>query len=753
MPALSAADHLVELVPGWSLWRRAAVRGAGMPLSWLDAFAEAESGSERQAREISAAAVRALVQQPRFVEAVTWQNLSVIDNWLGRYAECVAMGDARLSRRDQREALVAFLAQRYCSKNETIGFFGPVAWASFDNAIKGLTQTGTGELRSRSLYLEDWAARAFAAAFAADERLLEHLVVRVNPCCAVRDGRALRPGRRSLALTAAEVAVMDAVAGATRVADLVAAVAADSPDALPVVIKLRDEGLLLIGIPIPLAGDPGQAVRAFLAELPDGDLRGDLVGRFDKFGACVDRIRACAGDPAGLREAMAAAEIAFAELVGQQGHRDKPARRYGRALVYEDCRRDTDVTIGGDLLQDLRGPLGLLLDSARWFVCELGEEVERDLLSRFRQLSASGRDVCLADLVLASADVLAGRAGTAVDRVTDDFLSRWSVVISAASTDKTSSRLDLQAAVPLVTSLFPAQQVRWRASIQHSPDVMLRATESGCQWVIGELHMALNTLENRPFLTQADDPAELLAATTADFASGRIVPLYPHDAPEVTSRTYPPLAMNPPGLYTYWSYASDDGPVTGPGSLPGAGLRVLADGSRLLARDDRTGLEGSVLEFLGEFLTALAVNRFQVRRAARHHPRLLLGAVVIERESWQIPLSEVPLAGADDLDYQHRRLRDWLLTLSTPRHVFVRISDTSKPYLVDRNAPLSLRNFVRSVRRQVAAHPGAELVMTEMLPGPDDLWLTDARGERYTSEFRVVAVDSWQEPRSPFSYL
>ena len=28
-----------------------------------------------------------------------------------------------------------------------------------------------------------------------------------------------------------------------------------------------------------------------------------------------------------------------------------------------------------------------------------------------------------------------------------------------------------------------------------------------------------------------------------------------------------------------------------------------------------------------------------------------------------------------------------------------------------------------------------------MLPGPDQLWLADAEGRRYTSELRLVAVD------------
>jgi hypothetical protein len=30
---------------------------------------------------------------------------------------------------------------------------------------------------------------------------------------------------------------------------------------------------------------------------------------------------------------------------------------------------------------------------------------------------------------------------------------------------------------------------------------------------------------------------------------------------------------------------------------------------------------------------------------------------------------------------------------------------------------------------------------SEMLPGPEHLWLTDAQGNRYTSELRLTAVD------------
>ena len=33
------------------------------------------------------------------------------------------------------------------------------------------------------------------------------------------------------------------------------------------------------------------------------------------------------------------------------------------------------------------------------------------------------------------------------------------------------------------------------------------------------------------------------------------------------------------------------------------------------------------------------------------------------------------------------------------------------------------------------------MTLAEMLPAPDQAWLTDTRGQRYTTELRVVAVD------------
>ena len=47
----------------------------------------------------------------------------------------------------------------------------------------------------------------------------------------------------------------------------------------------------------------------------------------------------------------------------------------------------------------------------------------------------------------------------------------------------------------------------------------------------------------------------------------------------------------------------------------------------------------------------------------------------------------------------------------------------------------------RQLRRAAAGLPGQPARFTEMLPGPDDCWLADHDGQRYTSELRLIAVD------------
>jgi len=74
--------------------------------------------------------------------------------------------------------------------------------------------------------------------------------------------------------------------------------------------------------------------------------------------------------------------------------------------------------------------------------------------------------------------------------------------------------------------------------------------------------------------------------------------------------------------------------------------------------------------------------------------------------------------------------------------VFLRFTGERKPIYADLTGLASIDVISRALRRARRQH-GAEATVTvvEMLPAPDQVWLTDAQGLRYTAELRVVAAD------------
>ena len=134
----------------WVLWRDFAVRSAGFPASGLTAF----GGAEESAR------LRAVAGRRRFREAVTWQNPAALANAVDKVA---AGAPAKPSRARQREEIVASYWQRYCAKNDTIGFFGPLAWGRIADDGRRWRPARAVLVRTRAVHLEAWAVQALAA--------------------------------------------------------------------------------------------------------------------------------------------------------------------------------------------------------------------------------------------------------------------------------------------------------------------------------------------------------------------------------------------------------------------------------------------------------------------------------------------------------------------------------------------------------------------------------------------------------------
>ena len=117
----------------------------------------------------------------------------------------------------------------------------------------------------------------------------------------------------------------------------------------------------------------------------------------------------------------------------------------------------------------------------------------------------------------------------------------------------------------------------------------------------------------------------------------------------------------------------------------------------------------------------------QLQSDGNHTPRIQVGEAIYQRERWKTNLDYLTrLHGIDLLlaVQREKRAQQW------PRFLFARISSERKPYLIDTLSPFGhdlLRHLVRG---------GTAILLEEMLPGPEDLWLRDEQG-KYTCELRM----------------
>jgi hypothetical protein len=309
------------------------------------------------------------------------------------------------------------------------------------------------------------------------------------------------------------------------------------------------------------------------------------------------------------------------------------------------------------------------------------------------------------------------------------------------------------------TSADIAEQVRkafgepgtgWSLSRYASPDVMLiaedlQAVERGeFSLVLGELHVAMNTLGASLFVTQHPDREELIAETTADFPGPRLVPMLPKELPLIrwSARSRP--ALDRPQDY-YVALVDHTADPRRPRTVRCADVAVGEREGRLVAELP----DGAVFDLLDVFCHAMTnrvMDRFRIRPDADHSPRVTVDKMVVSRETWRFAAGQLPFATEKSEAKRFVRARRWRAATELPRHVFVVSPVEPRPFYVDFDSPVYVNILAKAIRRLAARDPRARLTVSEMLPTPQQAWLTDDLGNRYTSELRFVAVDRSKLP-------
>ncbi len=696
--------------------------------------------------------IYAISQSEHFREALIWQNRHAFHTSvavLRQPDDAVARGSWH--RKD--EELIASYVQRYSVKNDTIGFFGPVGWASFlPDGPAATTTPGAGLLAARNVYLEVWGVDALAEALGRNRALYPWIAPRRDPLTYLDGTTLIMPEAAPLRLSPIQAAILQACDGQRTAKELAAQLIRTPATGLRNEVEvynhlaiLRNKGLIIWALETPYQLRPEQALRQLLERIGDERARTPALNALAQYEAARDAVAAVAGQAAGLDRALAELEATFTRLTGTAATRFHGKTYAGRTLIYEDCRRDIEVSFGPELLAALAPPLTLLLAGARWFVSEVGQvyravfqEVYAELVRQSGSPTVGFTSFWLRALPLMSEDKRHVRAILAA------FQERWAAVLALSPGQRrvvyTSDELRSR-----VEAAFAAPAVAWPSARYHSPDVLIAASGADAirrgeyELVLGELHIGFNTLAAALFLDQHPSKAEFLRAIDHDLPEARVVPLTPRQWPGLTGRTMPMLVS---AKDVRLEIARDTPGPPGALTLPISSFVVEQSVTGLVARTRDGAHSFDIMESCAGALMLLAPNEFKLFPPAPHTPRITLDRLVIYRESWSFPASELPFVYAKDELERFLAARRWAHAHGMPRFVFVRVPVEVKPFYLDFDSPIYVDIFAKMIRR--TAEHGQEdgrVGVAEMLPDPTQMWLPDAQDQRYASELRLVALD------------
>ncbi|MGW6424850.1 hypothetical protein ACWF82_19415 [Nocardia sp. NPDC055053] len=663
---------------------RAAVR------EWADAARRFEHAYE-DADAAAGDQLREVLRRPEVGEAVFLSNPDAYRNMLVPYLSHEGVLNSRWRR--VRRQMYTYV-QRFCAKNETVSFFGPMAYGT----AGATTRLHRGRPRVRRVFLSEWAVRTVIRAIARDTRLLPHL--RFHP---------VAPTGTVAPETFAELPI-----GGTRFIDLVRTTGRPAREIAADLRKLLADG----AADVELGGGeydtaPLSTLRDQLAAMPPLPARNEWIDRIDE----LESLRAALEDqPLDKRMVtVATLEQRFTEITGKPARRGAGATYADRAIFFEECSSEFDLEISEEQLAEWERRLTPLLEVA----VAHGAATQQAAVEVVRgALTDAGHDPD-ESMTLAAWSTRAAAALEEREASTSRFRTGHAPTYSGEAADEEISTL-LEKAAALRGDRYAVVDLCPRATGEHALP--------GAPLIVARTHHHL--LVHSWLATMFDDPGQFAADANEWITgcAGELVGLdfgrrnkgyYRFPGPEVAFRPLSWVDTRRKDLLT-----PDE-------------VTVTPVGEQVELRDPR-GRRLRTYVPLSDFVKfppTAALSHPQVvhpvfANAQRHQPEVEVEGVVVQRARWEVATDELTASTPSGRFLNLRRLA----RLTGSRFVFCRSATERKPYLLDLAAPLAA-----DLLAHIAKQPG-ELDIEPMSPEPEMLWLRDQQGHRYTSEARIQVI-------------
>lgn len=742
-------------------------------VAWLRALAGKVGSRDATYRALLEAQLRtsreylaAVVSRPEFQEAVIWQSPDLSDRLITRFPDA---GKTSSEHEISRIVALRYL-QRYTAKNDTIGFFGPVGWATVVEGAAGILQEpGPFLVARREVRFEYWAVDALIDALCRSPAVRRDVAPRIHPQLRLH-GMALLGSTRPIPLTPLASRLLSQCDGIRTAREIVMSITGSTEgvgtrEALAEIQALVKKRALIWRIPVPVDLFPEVRLRRELEGLPIRRTREQALASLDELEGARSKVAAARGNPQVMAQALKELDATFVRLTRRAARRSAGKMYAGRSLLHEDCVRDGRWRVGLGMLQSAGPVFDRLFEGASWYVNQVGARLKSELLREHaRRRERSGRPAIPLARLLENIEERGRRIGQEVEL---ELQQRWSAVLDEARRATGEGPGGPSLRVIEVTSsqlaggtarAFPEQPLSWPNGRFMGPDLMIAAespaaiAEGRGTLVIGEVHVGACYL--LASLTRAMHPEPSRLDEQFGHERGGNLIHRAHDR------------RNPGIRVSHETRARDGFQIdhidTPPWRTPDqvvrlADLVVREQGGelRLETRDGRHFWD--LMEAVGAYVRH-KIQNYHPWAKAPHRPRLVIDGVVVAREDWTFPLEDVPtrVAGSPAKGRNTEHWTETMITVSRwrrmhgmPRRVFVRIDGEKKPVLLDFESPYSVECLLRmSGPPEAPPTEPRTATFSEMLPDPTQCWLIDAAGQRYTSELRLVVTDA-REWRSP----